>query len=671
MEYDMTLGNLSFRKKIIAGFGAILLLFLVGMGISVFGMTKISTMMMLSSKANQLVEKIFQARGHEKDYLIKKQARSVEELNRNISDLHKLIINIDSGINDDTLLSGLTEINHLVEKYHKSFKQTVKNTNAIEELRKKMREASSIIFDTTEKKIRSPILKAQNMALVTGEAVSPALEEIVKAISPLIINLKDARLYETDFTLYNDPAYVKKFSDKLAAWDHTKEDLAYLIGVSNDKDLKNAYETLIQQFKIYNSKTFNNVFSLCKNIDTISKGMQDDGEKIVGLVRQFQQNASVEMEKTKNAVSKFIIVLMGSGIFAGLLLSFFIIRSIIRPINQVVDGLKDIAEGEGDLTKRIDVKSKDEVGELAAWFNTFLDKLQDIIRNIAVNSKSLNASSNDLSHLSGQMSSGAHSMSSKSNTVAVSADEMNSNMNSVATAMDQASSNLDMVALAAEEITATINEIAESTDKTRIITEEAVIKSSSVSKKVEELGKAAQKIGKITDMINEISDQTNLLALNATIEAARAGEAGKSFAVVANEIKALARQTAEATQEIKSNIDNIQQSTSGTFEEIEEISKVIENANEMVSTIATAVDQQSAATKEISDKVIQLSKGIQEVNGNVSHGSIVSGEIAKDISDVNDAANEMSNSSSQVNHSAEELYKLSEQLKEMVDRFQV
>ena len=364
-------------------------------------------------------------------------------------------------------------------------------------------------------------------------------------------------------------------------------------------------------------------------------------------------------------IALVVAVLLAIGMW---LMSDFLIT---KPISKVVEGLRDIAEGEGDLTRRLETGSDDEVGELSKWFNTFMEKLHAIIKEIGGNSGTLNASSNDLSRLSSQMSENADNMSSKSNTVASAAEEMSSNINSVAAAMEQASTNMSLVATSAEEMTSTINEIAQNSEKARSITGEAVSQADDATQKIDELGRGAQEIGKVTETITEISEQTNLLALNATIEAARAGEAGKGFAVVANEIKELARQTAEATQDIKDRIEDIQNSTSGAVTQVQEISRVINDVNEIVSTIATAVEEQSVTTKEIAGNVSQASSGIQEVSENVAQSSAVAGEIARDIADVNQSSEEMSNSSSHVDMSAQELSKLAAQLKEMVGRFKV
>ncbi len=365
-----------------------------------------------------------------------------------------------------------------------------------------------------------------------------------------------------------------------------------------------------------------------------------------------------------------IIIALVAGLIVAVFV-FFSARSIVRPINAAVAGLKDIAQGEGDLTMRLEASTKDEVGELARWFNTFIEKLQGIIKDITGGVETLSSSSTELSAISEQMTQSSQNVSDKATTVSAAAEEMSTNMNTVAAAMEQSATNTNMVATASEQMSATIGEIARNAEKARGISDEAAQKASSASTNMDQLGAAANAIGKVIETITDISEQINLLALNATIESARAGEAGKGFAVVANEIKELAKQTAEATQDIKEKIEGIQGTTSTTVGQISEIAQVINDVNDVVGTIATAVEEQSAATKDIATNVAQASDGIQEVNENINQSSTVSGEISCDIAEVSVSMNEMSTSSSQVNLSAQELSKLSEELKHMVEQFKV
>lgn len=406
-----------------------------------------------------------------------------------------------------------------------------------------------------------------------------------------------------------------------------------------------------------------------KPFETAYWPIKDPAGKISGMF--FVGKPLEVLEASKAKVSTAVLGVTAALAFIMICLSLFVVGGITKPLQKLSLMIKDIAEGEGDLTKRLAVTSKDEVGEMSGYFNVFVEKIQSLIKSIADNVQTLTASSSDLAEISRQLSSAAKNSADMSSSVAAASEEMSSNFQSVSAAMEQSTSNVNTIASSTEEMTATVGEIAGSAEKARMITDAAVKKSQATSIKMNDLGESAKKIGRVTEAITEISEQTNLLALNATIEAARAGEAGKGFAVVANEIKELARQTAAATVDIKNQINDMQTTSATTVSEIKEISEVIVDINDVINTIATSVEEQSAATSEIAGNIAQASQGIAEVNENVAQSTIVVADITRNVTEISNQSRQVGDVSLQVQSSAQGLSDLSEQLNILVKKFKI
>ena len=365
----------------------------------------------------------------------------------------------------------------------------------------------------------------------------------------------------------------------------------------------------------------------------------------------------------------YIISIMAVSLLLSLFIGFLITRSITAAARNLIEVSGNMANG--DLTGRVTINSKDELGTIGVAFNSMADSFASLITGFTGGVQTISSSATELSAVSRQLTSSADSSSSRTHGVAAAAEEMSANMMSVSVAMEEATANVNTVASATEEMTVTIADVAKNSDLARTITGQAVLQADKVTQQITALGRAAHEINKVTETITAISAQTNLLALNATIEAARAGAAGKGFTVVATEIKELAQQTAAATEGIRDKIDNIQSSTAETVEEIEKISRVIQEVNGIIGTTAVAIEQQASVMQEIATNIAQAAHGMQEVNQNVAQTAGVADTIASDIAGTSNSVKEISSGSAQVLESAEDLAKLAEQLKEMSERFKV
>jgi methyl-accepting chemotaxis protein len=240
-------------------------------------------------------------------------------------------------------------------------------------------------------------------------------------------------------------------------------------------------------------------------------------------------------------------------------------------------------------------------------------------------------------------------------TMAASSEETSRQATIVAAASEQASQNVQTVASAAEELSASVHEIAERVTQSSRMIRDAVAQANQSNEQVQNLNHAADKVGEVVRIIAGIAGQTNLLALNATIEAARAGDAGKGFAVVASEVKALANQTAKATEEIEAQVSAIRGATQASVKSIVGIAETIAKVDETAATIALAVEQQGAATQEIARNIQQAALGTAEVSSNIAG--------------VNDAARQSGLAAAHVLRSANDLGQNSTALRRQVDVF--
>lgn len=423
------------------------------------------------------------------------------------------------------------------------------------------------------------------------------------------------------------------------------------------------------------------------NERTITNVLSNESEKVVenirgnlGLVGKSSEEAMNQTTeivqasiKEVNSGTTKVISYIGIACVIGVILMAYLLLKIVvlKPLYVITEGLRDAAEGEGDLTKRLNNPRVDEIGLLADWFDSFVERLDNIIIEINGNSETVTSSALEVLTTSETMLLEATNLNEKTSSLAAASEQMNSNMSSVAAASEEASTNISMVVETAADMKNALEGVTTHCDAATGISSKATEQVKKATEKVTLLGNAADEISKVTEVITEIADQTNLLALNATIEAARAGDAGKGFAVVASEIKDLATQTQSATKEIKAKIDGIQASTNDTISEVEAITAVIDKVNVIMSEISSQMLVQAESASTVAFNIEQASHGISEVNVNVAQSFTVSSQILAEMDEVSSVSTSMSNSSSQMKNNSESLSDLANQLRKMISTFKV
>ncbi|HOX51484.1 MAG TPA: methyl-accepting chemotaxis protein, partial [Fibrobacteria bacterium] len=314
-----------------------------------------------------------------------------------------------------------------------------------------------------------------------------------------------------------------------------------------------------------------------------------------------------------------------------MLISAWIEAKVAKPVRQAASMMRNIAEGDGDLTRRMENNSQDELGELARGFDQFADKTLDTIRSLHRETESVATESRQLLELAGKLEANAGESTVRVANVANETQRVDSRTREVFGGVESSRQRMESVAAAIEEMNASIREIAHSTENTRLRGRAAQQGAEQAVVLVQELELASAEIGKVVQLIADISEQTKLLALNATIEAARAGDAGKGFAVVAGEVKELAKGTAEATGDISGKATRMIEATRRAIERISEIRGVVSEVAGMQDSVAASVEQQSAATREIAANVAETVATVKRIADDVAEVASASQKVAQEM----------------------------------------
>ncbi|HBV85083.1 MAG TPA: methyl-accepting chemotaxis protein [Desulfosporosinus sp.] len=386
-----------------------------------------------------------------------------------------------------------------------------------------------------------------------------------------------------------------------------------------------------------------------------------------------------------NSIRNFSIVVALIAIFAIGLVIFIVSGSITKSIVQTSEVLKDISQGDGDLTKRLNIVSQDEVGKLSQHFNRFIGDIHSIVAEVNDTASTLGATSEELSAAAQQATAASDQVAGTLGQLASGATEQAISVGDTGEMIKQMSANAQQVAINAENVSHSSDKAAQAAELGALQAENAVQKIEKIrevtdqtAEVISKLGEQSNQIGQIVDVITGIASQTNLLALNAAIEAARAGEQGRGFAVVAEEVRKLAEQSSLSASQISTLIVNIQHETERAVGVMEkgkmEVASGVEAVNlagnsfrtivSEVKTVVEQIQQVTEATKQMADGSSQAVKSVENIG-------VIAEQTAASTQEVSAASEEQAATMASVSKSAEALAMLGENLSRIVGKFKL
>lgn len=478
--------------------------------------------------------------------------------------------------------------------------------------------------------IYNNILTAENPEV---ERRIPRVQEMVAVID----GMKDA-VYEVNKGIY---------SGETVASEETLKKM---------ENIKNTVEKLYNQTKVAETKRLakialdesNKILELAEKIfkalDTgkmVTESQKNVETNVRNYINGINSMASVLIKDSSNEIVSIadrtfilIFISMAVGSFVALAIVLFMIVDIIRPLNRFIELIKNLTEGDGDLTKTVNVTTKDEFGILAGYINTFIGSVRNVIKEVQVVSHEVTSASNELASVAEELQSTFQSQTEQITDISHNMINLSSLSDSVSGSLSQSSERLqnttNLTQAGAVSLISIKNEM-------KVISENT----SKLAQTISTLSESSEDIGRILTVINDIVDQTNLLALNAAIEAARAGEAGRGFAVVADEVRKLAERTSTATNEISTIIQSFQQESDSAAKNMNTTSKSIDDGSNKVDKTLDDFRHVVDGISEANSDIVNITHMVEEQNNSIQDVTNNTGSISAGIAQSNVAISEV------------------------------
>ncbi len=505
------------------------------------------------------------------------------------------------------------------------------------------------------------VQQSSNQVAMRSLPAAVAAFEMNIAISEVSQYLTDVSATDRAAVYADAEKTAKQFKESLAAYIQIQKDENDTASLKDAEALGAAFDSYYAQGKImaavYMSQGKEAGNKQMEYFDKAHDTLSAIAEKLsTSQVREAKENSLQTVHELNELITIMLCVGFGA-ILLALIAALAITRGITRPINSMKFMLMDIAQGEGDLTKRLDDISRDELGESSRWFNLFIEKLHGIIGKVSGNTTQVASAAHRLMITANQIATGAEYVAAQARIVAAAGGEMAATTNEIA-------QNCQLAAEGSHHASGTASAGAEIVATTVQVMNRIADRVTKIAQTVGNLSTHSDQIGKIVGTIQDIADQTNLLALNAAIEAARAGEQGRGFAVVADEVRLLATRTTKATSEIGEMIKTIQNEIKFAVAAMQEGVKEVESGTDEAA-------KSGQALQDILEQINAVSMQVNRVAAAVEDQTATTSEISNNMNHITDAVHETARGAQESAGAAGQLTNLSEELRLLMGQFKL